>query len=257
MPFAEICYFVVCLTLNECSNYASQLNTGAGAPLAETRIDSFYWRNPAGLTVDPSTQHSLYSLMSSTPELHHWRFTDPSAMHWLPYYHYYNNPPTDRTCSAFVKLDPDLLFAQAETDYRSLFAEVVASLGATLYTGLEAACQTGLGTENAHVVGNLDRYYLALSGFQETAHSQFYVRGMLDAYLQQLEHQQSLPALDLTDCVSTSTTLTLWPSSVLTRPDTSMFLRLQLNFPDNADMDLKAEGVAAVPSTGGLRKSLF
>lgn len=230
MALANACYFLVCLTLNQCNTYEQHVQQF----LPGVKFDKFFWLNPAGLPVNTPQEHSLSALMASESSLQHWGFTNPSAMHWLPYYYY--SKQTDNTCKHYVKLDTDLLFAQPSFDYAQILSNVgeqMTSSDAAL-ASFEAACQAEPSIESGTILSNLPVYMALLAEFQRVtaaANTRLYVTGAFDEFLATPSNRRLLPtlALDMTDCIETSTTVSLAAEEPATT-DAYPFLRLAPKF---------------------------
>jgi hypothetical protein len=139
-------------------------------------------------------------------QLQHWTFTNPSAMHFLPYYWY----SQQGQCNELVKLDPELLFAQPALDYVELFEKLAADAieAGIVYSSFERDCSIESSIEAANIVVNLPRYMALLNEFQQISESKFYVDGMFDHFLRSSPTNRLLmPAssLDLTMCLTEST----------------------------------------------------
>lgn len=193
------CFFVVCLTVNQCLNYAGHVDQF----LPDVQLEQFYWRNPNELQLTEH-QHDLHEIMQS---LEHWTFTNPSAMHFLPYYWYSQR---GGECSNLIKLDPDLLFAQPAVDYTDLFNKVITNAidAGVVFSTIERDCETESSIESANVVVNVPRYLALLAEFDRVSENKFYVDGMFDRFLRSSPvNLQLMPSssVDLTLCLTDTT----------------------------------------------------
>lgn len=206
---ANLCYLLACLTLNQCNSWLRH----AKELLPNTRIESFYWLNPSELPINPELQHSLYDITEESRDaLAHWTFANPSSMHWLPYYHLQRNRSYyDSACTAYVKLDSDVLLAQPSFDYVALFQKLYADAqrSSNKLVSFEASCDAGARFEAGNLLLDLDAGMAVLNKFQIKSiaeATQFYISGSLDDYVQTTQLTFPSAALDLSLCLDTQHT---------------------------------------------------
>ena len=217
-----ICYFVVCMTLQQCQQYRQSIQ---GLFPKHTPIDVFFWTNPEGATVGSTEDFSMQTILQDTNALQHWNFVSPESQNWLPWYHYQADE-----CASFVKLDSGFLFANSPISYPELFqtlSDNTRSAGAAM-ANIEPSCSISYysGLDSAGVIVDLSLLQTLLGVYQNqqiNANVKFYTAGdfarFMTTYLASGDFK--IYPVDLTTC-SSATTL----STVAEDVGTNFFVRL-------------------------------
>lgn len=203
--FAPICYFVVCFTLQQCNQFAAEFAVHQPG----SSLDIFFWEQGAERRLS-SSSHSLDRLIEGYPELSHWAKLRPAAaMHWLPYYHYYNSQHDSEQCQFYVKYTADVRFTgrdPEETLYPQLKQAQRDNVDAVI--SLEAKCSPGHQMTAFNAVINLHDVMQMLTYYQLESQRQplpIYPENHLDNWLQQNPEHLRSAGLDLTVCTDEST----------------------------------------------------
>lgn len=233
---APLCYFVVCFTLQQCNQFAAEFSVHSPG----SSLDIFYWELGAEHRV-PSSALSMDQLMDSYPELSRWRKLAPvSAMHWMPYYHYYNLQHDSAPCQYYVKFTADVRFAGREPEhalYPALRRAEAERSDAVI--SLEPGCEPSRQMRAFNAVINLHEVMQMLTYYQLEAQRQpvpIYPEDHLDTWLQHNPEHLRSASLDLTAC-----------SDATTLADEKPFYKVLLRSPveEKAAEEARAEAVIA------------
>jgi hypothetical protein len=163
---AGLCYFVACMTLQDCQQYRQSM---LSALPARSSVDAFYWMNHEDAT-PCANDYSLIDLVQNTPELTHWRLLSPEARSWLPIYHYSRADASQ--CSGYVHLDLGFLL-RPDTNYGKLLNNLVETAHgeAAALVNLEPACSpdSEYSLNSGSLLLDLSALQRLLAGFQKAA----------------------------------------------------------------------------------------
>lgn len=221
----NLCYLVICMTLQQCREYRSSL----ALVLPNTPVvDIFYWLNPEKLEVDESIEHSLTGLIESNSQLSQWDVVSSEAGSWLPWYYYVDNK---LQCDALARLDNGFVFRENIDNYEQFFTglAILSIAHGDVLLNLEASCSsaTNMGVDGANILVDFDTMQQLMANFQQQnvdENIRFYAPGAFAKWLAPyaITKTYSMKSKDLTYCAGVET-FTEIESEI---PDSQNFIRL-------------------------------